>query len=581
MLDAALEVHVLNGARDFDQNARKVRLDALRADLTDNRTHLVEHEIDAYLDRHSLTAPEGSAERATLAKRIMRAEIEALQRTLERDRGDYGGKPVDPIVTPPSAAPETLEPVPVKKLFKDYIASRQALGKHKDGAKAWETAILHLVKFLGHSDARRITKRNLLDWRDKLVAEKKSTKTIADKYLASVRAMLRWAHENDHLPTNEAEAVRQEVAKKRRTREAGYTDAEAIAVLKVSTGYQPKSTDNPAHRESTHIVSAKRWVPILCAFTGARVSEMTQLRKEDLRQEGDRWVIRITPDAGSVKTGDFRDVPLHQQVIALGFADFVQSARPGPLFHAGKTPARFLASARGTSGRISQWLHELELVPEGIQPSHAWRHRFKTQARDIGADTGDASELKALAVNAPSTGGILAPDSTSTTILEKVVEMSPIRQLATVIQMSGSSLKVPRLVDRVEPQIVAETGSKPDDEPSFEEITLEPFLAGVSVPMTLSLLEDSHVNLDSFVTGHIAKQFALKESQWFVNGNGTTAPEGVMSASAGIEELDDAATMVQPNDLVRMFYELPQEHAANGAWLMNPKTMSCSPEIGQ
>ena len=104
-------------------------------------------------------------------------------------------------------------------------------------------------------------------------------------------------------------------------------------------------------------------------------------------------------------------------------------------------------------------------MPEGIQPSHAWRHRFKTQARDIGADTGDASELKALAVNAPSTGGILAPDSTSTTILEKVVEMSPIRQLATVIQMSGSSLKVPRLVDRVEPQIVAETGSKPDDEP--------------------------------------------------------------------------------------------------------------------
>ncbi|UFM63830.1 phage major capsid protein [Paracoccus sp. MA] len=188
--------------------------------------------------------------------------------------------------------------------------------------------------------------------------------------------------------------------------------------------------------------------------------------------------------------------------------------------------------------------------------------------------TGDASELKALAVSAPSTGGILAPDSTSTTILEKVVEMSPIRQLATVIQMSGPSLKVPRLVDSVEPQIVAETGTKPDDEPSFEEITLEPFLAGVSVPMTLSLLEDSHVNLDAFVTGHIAKQFALKESQWFVNGDGTTAPEGVMSASAGIEELDGTAATVQPNDLVRMFYELPQEHAANGAWLMNPQTIA-------
>ncbi|WP_156429254.1 DUF6538 domain-containing protein [Paracoccus aminovorans] len=387
MLDAALEVHVLKGAREFDQNTRKARLDALRKDLAADRTHPAEHEIAAYLDRHSLTAPEGSAERATLAKRIMRAEIEALQRTLERDRGDYGGKPADPVVSPPAAAAAPLEPVPIKKLFKDYIASRQALGKHKDGAKAWETAVLHLIKFLGHSDARRITKRNLLDWRDKLVAEKKSTKTIADKYLASVRAMLRWAHENDLLPTNEAEAVRQEVAKKRRTREAGYTDAEAIAVLKASTGYQPKATDNPAHRESAHITDAKRWVPLLCAFTGARVSEMTQLRKEDLRQEGDRWVIRITPDAGSVKTGDFRDVPLHKQVISMGFADFVRTARAGPLFHGGKTPARFLASARGTSGRISQWLQDLDLVPDGVQPSHAWRHRFKTLARDIGADS--------------------------------------------------------------------------------------------------------------------------------------------------------------------------------------------------
>ena len=185
--------------------------------------------------------------------------------------------------------------------------------------------------------------------------------------------------------------------------------------------------------------------------------------------------------------------------------------------------------------------------------------------------SGDASELKALAVSTPSTGGILAPDSTSAAILEKVVEMSPVRQLATVIQMSGPSLNLPRLVKSVQPQIVSETGTKPDDEPSFEEITLKPFLAGVSVPMTLSLLEDSQVNLDAYVAGHIAKQFALKESQWFVNGDGTTAPEGVMSASAGIAEMAGA---VQPNDLISMFYELPQEHAANGAWLMNPKTIA-------
>lgn len=385
-LDVSLDFVRHRDAASADRSARQVKLEALRRDLTAGRTHLVEHEIDDFLSRNSLTAPRGSAERTVLAKQIMRAEIEALERSLERDQGNYSGQPSDPIVKAPAAMhPDApTDPVPIKTLFKDYIASRQALGKHKDGAGAWETAILHLIKFLGHSDARRITKRNLLDWRDKLVTEGKSTKTIADKYLASVRAMLRWAFENDKLPTNEAEAVRQSVAKKQRVRERGYTTPEAVAVLKASTTYQPKQTDNPANRESAHITAAKRWLPVLCAFTGARVTEMAQLRKEDVRQEGDRWVIRVTPDAGSVKAGGYRDVPLHQQVIALGFIGFVDAAKPGPLFHAAKTQARFLAAARATAGRVSQWLQDAELVPAGVQPSHGWRHRFKTQARELG-----------------------------------------------------------------------------------------------------------------------------------------------------------------------------------------------------
>lgn len=216
--------------------------------------------------------------------------------------------------------------------------------------------------------------------------------------------MLRWAFENDLLPSNEAAAVRQEVAEKQRTREAGYTDAEAVAVLKFSISYTPKDATNPAHRESAHIAAAKRWLPLLCAFSGARVAEMAQLRKEDLRQEGDLWVIRVNPDAGSVKAGDYRDVPVHRQVIALGFIDFVKAAKPGPLFHAGKKPARYLASARGTSGRISQWLHQENLVPAGVQPSHGWRHRFKSQTRELGLSDRIADAIQGHAGRTASDG---------------------------------------------------------------------------------------------------------------------------------------------------------------------------------
>ena len=76
-------------------------------------------------------------------------------------------------------------------------------------------------------------------------------------------------------------------------------------MLIASTQYQPPPSTNPSNRESAHITAAKRWSPVLCAFTGARVTEMAQLRREDVRQEDGRWVLRVTPDVGSVKAGGY------------------------------------------------------------------------------------------------------------------------------------------------------------------------------------------------------------------------------------------------------------------------------------
>jgi integrase len=33
---------------------------------------------------------------------------------------------------------------------------------------------------------------------------------------------------------------------------------------------------------------------------------------------------------------------------------------------------------------LSDWLGSLDVVPEGVQPNHGWRHRFKTLGRELG-----------------------------------------------------------------------------------------------------------------------------------------------------------------------------------------------------
>lgn len=341
--------------------------------------------IERFRAAGNLDAAPGSDEWRTIARALCGAELEALARVVERDEGDFTGQPSTPLLAsakPPEAEPD---PVSLSRLWNDYIKARTTAGFMKDGGKRMRPVIESLRKFLGHNDALKVTKKNLLDWRDQLLTNL-SAKTVSDMYLSAVRSLFQWAHDNERLPANPAAAVKQAKPKKQRAREAGYTDAEAVKVLKASRSYHPNEDQFGRIRETPESVNAKRWVPLLCAFSGARVSEITQLRKEDMRQEGGRWIMRITPDAGTMKAGHYRDVPLHRQVIAEGFIQLVEQAGQGPLFHNGKDPAKFAAKAVRMTNTVGTWLQEGGFVPAGVQPNYAWRHRFKTQARDIGAD---------------------------------------------------------------------------------------------------------------------------------------------------------------------------------------------------
>jgi len=344
---------------------------------------LVGAQIERFRAAGNLDAEPGSPEWREIARALCHAELEALARVAERDEGDFTGTPGTPIIKdaqPPENAPERVS---LKQLWADYINSRVQAGFMRDKGKRLRPVAENLRKFLKHDDARRVTKKDLLAWRDHLMQEL-SAKTVNDIYLSGVRSLFAWAAENDRLPENVAATVRQPKPKKVYSRERGYTDAEAVKVLKASRTYQPKADEFGYVRESEKTANMKRWVPIICAFTGARVSEITQLRKEDIRKVDGQWVARITPDAGTVKAGGYRDVPLHPQIINEGFADFVTNAAPGPMFHSATEPEKFQKSAVIVSNKLSDWLRLSKLTPEGLQPNHAWRHRLKTQCRELG-----------------------------------------------------------------------------------------------------------------------------------------------------------------------------------------------------
>lgn len=274
-------------------------------------------------------------------------------------------------------------PVSITALLEAYAIEAQC---KPATLKAWRSCLRNLVAYLGHDDAAKVTPRDIVGWKEQLSAidegaPVRGARTIRDKYLASAKAVLRWAAENHKIASNPTDGISVRVRQTPQLRERGLTDEEAAMVLSASLAYgTPARTDRPAF--------ARRWLPWLCAYTGARVGEIAQLRREDVFQEHGIWCLRITPDAGTQKTGKAWTVPLHSHLVSQGFVKAIGSEN-GPIFF---DPGKYRGGSLGNpqskkvAERLAKWVRGTGVNDPAVQPNHGWRHRFKTQARLYGMD---------------------------------------------------------------------------------------------------------------------------------------------------------------------------------------------------
>ncbi len=133
----------------------------------------------------------------------------------------------------------------------------------------------------------------------------------------------------------------------------------------------------------------------------ARVGEIAQLRKDDVRQDGGLWTLTITPEAGTVKTDEARTIPLHPHLVALGFPEFVRQAPTGHLFLRPAKNGDVLGPLQGVKNRLAEFARAI--VPDrNVAPNHGWRHRFKTVGLEAGIDH---RTLDAIQGHSPRTAG--------------------------------------------------------------------------------------------------------------------------------------------------------------------------------
>lgn len=355
--------------------------------------------VDDLLRRQGLNID--SQSRSRLIEAVDAAAIQASEQLRRNAKGDYRPDPDAarfPEWTPPrpngedreKPRPAAGEKTTLTSLMEGWWREAKAAGRSISTYQSYSTTIAKLAAFLGHDDARRVTPEDVVRFKDHRLSEVNhktgkpaSPKTVKDSDLAGLKAVFGWAVTNRLLPSNPAEGITLKVRKPKRLRLKGFTDEEANAILKAARELQ-RGKENPK------TFAAKRWVPWLQAYTGARVGEMAQLRKQDLRNEKGVWVLTVTPEAGTVKTGEAREIPLHPHLVELGFPDFVRSCPEGHLFlnpndRIGDEEKKVLGPLQGVKNRLAEFAREVVGDPR-VQPTHGWRHRFKTLWREAGLD---------------------------------------------------------------------------------------------------------------------------------------------------------------------------------------------------
>lgn len=194
-----------------------------------------------------------------------------------------------------------------------------------------------------------------------------------------------------------------------------------------------------------------------------------------------------------------------------------------------------------------------------------------------GAAALNADEQRALTIANDASAGYLAPPEYGNEILRTVVEYSPIRAYARVMQIAGPEIRYPKKLTGTNAQWVTEIEDRPESTMTFGQVTLTPFELATFVDVSKQLLEDAAYDVEGELRTSFAEDFGVKEGAAFVNGDGVGKPKGILQAT-GIQQVvtGAAATLgTAPADLlIDAMSKLPSVYAQNGAWLMNRTTLA-------
>jgi len=236
-------------------------------------------------------------------------------------------------------------------------------------------AWLELRKKKKHITVHSITRADLADFIDDLLASGIAPKTVTQKYLAAISGLFELAQSIGVIPEGQILVSRGHKV---------FTKQDAKKSASTSS-YKPfTDTELKSIFQSDLLTKAKQpadfWLPMLGLFTGGRVSELSQIDIADIQKHGEVWALSINNDGDkSLKTlASTRLIPLHPTLIDCGFLEYVNDAsQHGKKLFPYLAPDKFGSYGGRTSERWGSYLDTL-----GIKDSQKTFHSFRSTSNN-------------------------------------------------------------------------------------------------------------------------------------------------------------------------------------------------------
>ncbi len=350
--------------------------------------------VSGFLAEGGICLDPASLEFRIACREFLKTDTQLIRIERQRTLGDYSGDPVPPApaslpMQPPPTAPSGKS---LSELVEEFIQETRSnwSAKTEQSFRSSFTLLLEVVGDIPGAafdfTAARQFKAALMKLpanRSKMSGLKNlsiaeltsgdygptlSTKTI-NQHLALLSQFCNWGLRQGYLDKNYAQGLLLRESRNDKEQREIFSPANLISLF-----------HSPAYQTRDFRSAYQFWLPLLGLFTGARIEELCALHCEDILEEEGIPCLSINDQHGKkLKTRSaIRIIPLHPQLISLGFLDFVNHRRQ-------RNDVRLFPELPrlrdGYSQTASKWFGRFKRrcnILEDTRVFHSFRHGFAT-----------------------------------------------------------------------------------------------------------------------------------------------------------------------------------------------------------